>query len=112
MMKESPVPTAAPPNTRRGQQWLVFVLACAASALLYLHRYSWGVVKPFIARENPELSATQLGWLDSAFLAAYALGQVPGGLLGDALGPRAVLSALILLWSLAAAAVAGVVGFW
>ena len=42
-------------------RWLVFALACAASWLLYLHRYSWGVVKPAFQRDYPELTATELG---------------------------------------------------
>jgi sugar phosphate permease len=93
-------------------RWLVFYLACAVSWLLYLHRYSWGVVKPAFRRENPSLSDTELGWLDAAFQAAYALGQVPGGLLGDLYGPRAILSVLVLLWSVAAAGVVWGGGFW
>jgi MFS transporter, ACS family, glucarate transporter len=93
-------------------RWLIFALACAASWLLYLHRYSWGVLKPAFRREHPDLTDTEVGWLDAAFNAAYAIGQVPGGLAGDAFGPRAILTALILLWSLAAVGVAWVTGFW
>src|SRR6476469_7843308 len=85
-------------------RWLVFVLGCAVSWLLYLHRYAWGVVKPAIKHEFPSLTDVQMGWLDSAFNASYALGQVPGGMAGDRFGPRAVLSLLILLWSAAPAA--------
>src|ERR1700736_4961615 len=91
---------------------LVFALACAASWLLYLHRYSWGVIKPAFLQENPGLTDTEVGWLDSAFNATYALGQVPVGLAGDALGPRGVLTAVIFLWSLASAGVACATGFW
>lgn len=99
-------------NRPTNVRWTVFVLACATSWLLYLHRYSWGVVKPAFLMENPEISATEVGWLDSAFNAAYALGQVPAGLAGDVLGPRAVLPAFILLWSVATAGVAWTSGFW
>src|SRR5207247_8351944 len=55
--------------------------------------------------DYPDITDTQLGWLDSAFNATYAIGQVPGGLAGDYFGPRAILTVIILLWS---AAVAGV----
>src|SRR5919202_282856 len=75
-------------------RWLIFALACAVSWLLYLHRYAWGVVRPAVKSEYG-LSDVQLGWLDSLFNATYALGQVPGGLAGDLLGPREVLSLLI-----------------
>ena len=40
--------------------WLIFVLACAVSWLLYLHRYAWGVIKPILQRENPLLTDTDL----------------------------------------------------
>ena len=93
-------------------RWLIFALIGAASWLLYLHRYAWGVVKPAFRRENPQLSATDLGWLDSAFLATYAIGQVPCGLAGDLFGPRIVLGLSILLWSAAVACVACTGGFW
>jgi sugar phosphate permease len=90
----------------------VFVLACAASWLLYLHRYAWGIIKPAFLSENPSLSDVDVGWLDSAFLATYALGQVPGGIAGDRFGPRGTLSVLALVWSVSAVGVAWVSGFW
>src|SRR5262249_3596703 len=74
----------APRPTR--VRWLVFALACAASWLLYLHRYAWGVVRPSLKAEDPELTDLDLGWLDSLFNLTYALGQVPGGLAGDLRG--------------------------
>jgi sugar phosphate permease len=79
-------------------RWLIFGLACGVSWLLYLHRYAWGVIKPAVKRETG-MSDLELGWLDSAFSATYALCQVPGGLAGDLFGPRKVLSTIILLWS-------------
>jgi sugar phosphate permease len=80
-------------------RWLIFGLACAVSWLLYLHRYAWGVVRPSLKAEHPELTDVQLGWLDALFNVGYAAGQVPGGLLGDVLGARGVLAALIVGWS-------------
>jgi hypothetical protein len=52
-----PTPPARPTHVR----WIVFVLACAVSWLLYLHRYSWGVIKPTIQQENPQLTDTEMG---------------------------------------------------
>jgi MFS family permease len=106
-------PPPTPPDAERPARvrWLIFVLACAVSWLLYLHRYAWGVVKPFLLQENPDLKA-HVGWLDGAFNATYAFGQVPSGLAGDLFGPRAALPALVLLWSAAGAAVAWLSGFW
>jgi sugar phosphate permease len=79
-------------------RWLVFLLACAASFLLYLHRYAWGVVKPSL-KEDTGISDVALGGLDSAFSVTYMLCQVPGGMAGDVFGPRGVLSLITLLWS-------------
>lgn len=45
----------------------------------------------------------------TAFLVAYALFEVPGGLLGDRLGVRHVLALFVVAWSLLTAAVALVV---
>jgi sugar phosphate permease len=92
-------------------RWLIFGLACFASWLLYLQRYAWGVIKPEFRREFPQFR-DHLGWLDSAFLATYAIGQIPGGMAGDRYGARIVLSAMIFAWSLASVAVAWVGGFW
>ena len=80
-------------------RWLIFVLACSVSWWLYLHRYAWGVIKPSLKSEYPQLSDVDLGYLDSLFSLTYAIGQVPGGLAGDVFGPRGVLSLLIVLWS-------------
>jgi len=105
----SPSPSSDQPTPIR---WLIFGLACAASFILYLHRYSWGVIKPALKRDYPDLTDQQLGWLDSAFNATYALGQVPTGLAGDLFGARSVLSLSVWLWSAMVVAVALVHGFW
>jgi ACS family glucarate transporter-like MFS transporter len=91
--------TAPTPVRPTQTRWLIFILACATSWLLYLHRYAWGVIRPSLKAENPDLTDQQLGWLDAMFNLTYAIGQVPGGLAGDLGGPRVVLSLLILLWS-------------
>jgi ACS family glucarate transporter-like MFS transporter len=108
MQAGEPIALSRPTRVR----WLIFALACAASCLLYLHRYAWGIIKPAFRAENPGLDDIDVGWLDSAFLATYAIGQVPGGMAGDRFGPRAVLSVLALVWSLAALGVAWTGGFW
>jgi len=100
----------SPPASR--VRWWIFALACAASWMLYLHRYSWGIIKPAFRREYPDLTDVEIGWLDSAFLATYAFGQVPGGIAGDWFGPRVVLSVLMLVGSLTTVGVAWTTGFW
>lgn len=46
---------------------------------------------PFI-RDNLTLDYTQAGWLVSAYLVSYGVGQLPGGWLADRIGPRTVLT--------------------
>jgi ACS family glucarate transporter-like MFS transporter len=94
---QSKPPQSPPPTNVR---WIVFALASVTSWLLYVHRYSWGVIKPDIKAEF-QLDDVQLGWLDSAFSLAYACGQIPGGWAGDVWGPSLVLSLMIFAWSVA-----------
>lgn len=78
---------------------LVFSLAATTSFLLYLHRYTWNLVRPELEAEY-QLSNTQLEALGSAFFFPYAIGQIPGGILCDLFGPHLFLVAVILAWSL------------
>jgi MFS family permease len=104
--------TTADPSSRPTQiRWLILVLACTTSWLLYLHRYAWGQIRPFIEKDL-KLDSQTLGWLDGIFMATYGLGQVPGGLAGDRFGPRLLLSALILVWSAALACLAVAAAGW
>ena len=45
------------------------------------------------------IDAAKTGWVLSAFFAGYALCQVPGGLLADRFGPRAVIIGALLWWT-------------
>jgi MFS family permease len=78
---------------------MVFGLAAAASFLLYLHRYTWNLIRPELEAEY-HFSNIQLESLGSAFFLPYAAGQIPSGILCDLFGPHLFLVAIILLWSL------------
>lgn len=45
------------------------------------------------------LSKAQMGAIFSAFGLAYALFEIPSGMLGDKYGPRSVLTRIVLAWS-------------
>ncbi|MDE1157271.1 MAG: MFS transporter [Neorhizobium sp.] len=60
-------------------------------------------------RDEFGLTPIQLGYILSAFSWAYVLGQIPGGLLLDRFGTRAVYGTTAILWSIATFAV-GFVG--
>src|SRR5678815_5908316 len=46
------------------------------------------------------LNNEQFGWVLGAFSLAYALFEIPSGILGDRIGPRAVFIRIVLFWSL------------
>jgi MFS transporter, ACS family, glucarate transporter len=50
-------------------------------------------------REDLHLTPIQLGWVFSAFTFAYAVFEIPSGWLGDTIGPRKVLTRIVLWWS-------------
>src|SRR5258705_4082825 len=84
-----------PTNTR----WVVLFLISLMYLLTYMDRSNISVAAPAIAKEFG-LSKTATGFVFSAFLWAYAIGQIPGGWVGDRFGPRRVLLAIIPFWSL------------
>src|SRR4051812_20664517 len=73
------------------------ILSCAW-LLCYVDRMVMATAIPFIAKDL-HLSPLVMGGVLSAFFAGYALMQIPGGLLADRFGPRAVLTASIAWWS-------------
>ncbi len=74
---------------------LLTLMAC----LLYLDRYAVGIASESM-RVDLNMTQTQMSWFLSAFFWSYALCQVPAGWLSDRFGPRVMLTAYILGWSL------------
>ena len=72
--------------------------ACATSFLLYLHRYTWNIIRPEL-QEQYGFSNTQLEAMGTAFYFTYAIGQVPSGIVIDLFGPHLFLAAIIFLWA-------------
>lgn len=87
------------------QRNLTFGLTWLAYASYYLGRKGFSITKVRIAAELG-LATPALALIDTAFLLAYALGQVPSGLLADRLGPRR----LIAFGMLGSAAACGLFG--
>lgn len=50
--------------------------------------------------DEMQLSASQWGWVLGAFVAAYAIFEIPSGSSGDRLGPRKVLTRIVVWWSI------------
>lgn len=71
----------------------------ALSVLLYVDRIC--ISAAAVQMENDLLlSRQQMGWAMSAFALGYALFQTPGGWLADRFGPRKILSAIVVCWSI------------
>src|SRR5260370_110219 len=85
------------PSTRQGHILALFL--GSLGILLYLDRVCIGVALPRIQGEL-HLSPEQLGWVSLAFSVGYAAFEIPGGRAGDRIGPRRVLTRIVLGWSL------------
>src|SRR5579883_1359275 len=86
-------------------RWAVLATICSVYFITYVDRVNISVAGPSIAKEM-HLSPTELGVMFSAFSFAYAALQIPGGFLGDRVGPHKALGLMSLLWSIATAATA------
>lgn len=84
-----------PTHTR---YWVV-VFALALAMIMYIQRVAISQAAVPISNDL-HLTKTQMGAVFSAFTLAYALLELPMGLLGDKLGVRRVLTQVVLLWSL------------
>src|SRR5262249_49920647 len=96
------VTLAARPSSVRYQ---VLAVACSLAGLACVQRAGFVAGVPSI-KKDLGLDDEEMGYLASVWLVAYGLFQVPGGLLGDRLGARHLLTLLVLGWSLTAGAVA------
>ena len=112
-MKELAVPSeqiaAGPPKGALGPpsrvRYQVLAFACVLAVVTYIQRLGFSSAAPAI-KKSLGLYDDHMGYLATAFLVAYGLFQVPGGLLGDRLGGRHILTLLVLGWSLLTAAAA------
>ena len=86
----------------RVRYWVI-VFAVTLAVVTYIDRVSISFAAPFISRDLG-LDPRQMGAVFAAFGWAYALFEIPGGYLGDRLGPRSVLTRIVLWWSFFTAA--------
>src|SRR5438067_7744073 len=95
--------TLTPRPTR--ERYQVLAVACSLAVLTYVQRQGFVAGTPYI-KIDLGLDDERMGYLAAVWLVAYGLFQVPGGLLGDRLGARHLLTVLVLGWSLTLGAVA------
>ncbi|PYR55554.1 MAG: MFS transporter [Acidobacteria bacterium] len=98
---------AAPPTRARH---VVTTFAVALAIITYIDRVCISQAAPAM-RNDLRLTAVEMGWAFSVFSWAYALFEIPGGWLGDRLGPRRVLMRVVIWWSFFTAATGWVWNF-
>ena len=91
--------TAKPTHAR----YRVIVFAVSLAILSYISRVCISQAAPDITRDL-KLSDVQMGYIFGAFGLSYALFEIPGGWLGDKMGPRSVLMRIVIWWSVFTAA--------
>ena len=77
----------------------MLVLLCSLTTLTYLDRICISLVGVRL-KTDLHLNNEQFGWVVAAFALAYALFEIPSGMLGDRIGPRKIFIRIVLLWSL------------
>jgi len=86
-----------PPPTHARRVVLFFAVTLAI--ITYVDRVCISQAAPAM-QEDLGLTKIQMGYAFTAFGWAYALFEIPGGWLGDRIGPRKVLMRVVGMWSL------------
>src|SRR5215467_8492672 len=76
----------------------VLGLLCLLAIITYLDRVCISVAGPRI-QEALRISPLRWGWVAGVFTIAYAIFEIPSGAMGDRIGPRRVLTRIVLWWS-------------
>ncbi len=93
--------SSLPPTKVR---WRIIAILMAIMGVTAVCRLNLSIaIKPI--QDEFGFSTVTTGWLFSAFLAGYAIFQIPWGYLGDRYGPRKLLTVSILFWSVCTAAI-------
>ncbi len=82
----------ARPRIRPRVRWAIFAFLFAFTFMAYVQRTAISVAAiPIMPALG--LSQVQIGWLETAFLVSYTALQLPGALVGQAIGARAMFTA-------------------
>src|ERR1700675_4757892 len=85
-------------NFYSGLRSRVLAMTVVLAFLTYMDRVCISVTGPAILRDL-RLSNIQMGFVFSAFTAAYALFEIPTGWWADRIGSRRVLTRIVTWWS-------------
>src|SRR5689334_772541 len=81
------------------------------SIITYMDRVCIGLASKRI-QDDLGLTAKELGWVLGIFALSYALFEIPSGAMGDRIGPRKVLTRIVVWWSAFTSLTGIVSGFW
>ncbi len=77
----------------------VLALLCVLLVITYLDRVCLAVAGPRM-QAALHITPVQWGWITGVFTLSYAAFEIPSGFLGDRMGPRRLLTRIVLWWSL------------
>jgi MFS family permease len=97
-------------NIRFPYRYRVLIFLFILIAITYLDRICIGLVGVRMKKEFL-LSETQWGLVTGAFALAYALFEIPSGILGDIKGQRSALMRIVIWWSVFTALTGVTTGF-
>ena len=89
----------------------VVVLLVLLFGITYLDRICISVAGPRI-QEDLHIGPVGWGWVTGVFTISYCLFEIPSGVLADRIGPRRVLTRIVLWWSAFTALTGAVTGFY
>jgi ACS family glucarate transporter-like MFS transporter len=93
-------------SDRRG----VVALLVLLFAITYLDRVCISVAGPRM-QEDLGIGPIGWGWVTGVFTLSYCLFEIPTGMMGDRMGPRRVLTRLVVWWSAFTALTGAMTGF-
>lgn len=86
-------------------------LLCLLGLITYLDRVCISVAGPRM-QAALHIGASGWGWVVGMFALSYAAFEIPAGMLGDRIGPRRVLTRIVLWWSAFTTLTGLVTGFY
>jgi MFS transporter, ACS family, glucarate transporter len=89
----------------------VLALLSLLLVITYIDRVCISVAGPRM-QEALHLGPLAWGWVIGVFTIAYAVFEIPSGVLGDRIGPRKVLTRIVVWWSIFTSLTGLVMGFY
>ena len=81
-------------------RWNVFIIMLVLGCVNYMDRTSLAIAMPYITEEFGIKDATVVGIVHSAFFWAYALMQIPSGVMADKFKTRYIIGIATVIWGI------------